>query len=566
MNTFELFKENRYLVRKTYIFNLIAVLPMVLLLVAYAMPILEEVITKDRQQSTEIAVESAYNIFDYYQKQVDAKTLSLEEAQSKAKKTIEALRYQGNEYFWINDLQAKIVMHPIKPELNDKDGSGIKDSNGQAIFPEFVRIAQQSEAGGFHNYTWPKPGSDLPQPKTSFVKLYKPWGWIIGSGVYIDDIQAKIRDYKTKIYWGIAVAMLFVIGVSLLFVLNTLQTIVRPIEEAVEILDEESNTLEKSASFLTDVSNDLASSSSQQSVAVTEVASAVTELTEMTGRTSDSAKNSSKASEQTSALSEQGKDSILSLDSKMNEFVKVNENIQHIIEKNTKQLDDLHKVMDEVKSKTQLINDIVFQTKLLSFNASVEAARAGEHGKGFSVVAEEIGNLAKMSGQSSVEISQIISRSSTLVSEIVRETKETVGRVLEQSQSSLLKSQDEIQRSIETLNHMSHQAKSAMELSQDIQMASQEQAHGTNEIHKAMESLDESNKRNEALTQKTKISALELSDHAKKILQPVSRLRGITKGRKKVETSANQTTDISSKKPTHGSLKKPTHGSLKKAA
>jgi methyl-accepting chemotaxis protein len=299
---------------------------MVLLLVAYAMPILEEVITKDRQQSTEIAVESAYNIFDYYQKQVDAKTLSLEEAQSKAKKTIEALRYQGNEYFWINDLQAKIVMHPIKPELNDKDGSGIKDSNGQAIFPEFVRIAQQSEAGGFHNYTWPKPGSDLPQPKTSFVKLYKPWGWIIGSGVYIDDIQAKIRDYKTKIYWGIAVAMLFVIGVSLLFVLNTLQTIVRPIEEAVEILDEESNTLEKSASFLTDVSNDLASSSSQQSVAVTEVASAVTELTEMTGRTSDSAKNSSKASEQTSALSEQGKDSILSLDSKMNEFVKVNEN------------------------------------------------------------------------------------------------------------------------------------------------------------------------------------------------------------------------------------------------
>lgn len=67
MNTFELFKENRYLVRKTYIFNLIAVLPMVLLLVAYAMPILEEVITKDRQQSTKIAVESAYNIFDYYQ-------------------------------------------------------------------------------------------------------------------------------------------------------------------------------------------------------------------------------------------------------------------------------------------------------------------------------------------------------------------------------------------------------------------------------------------------------------------------------------------------------------------
>lgn len=556
MNTFELFKENRYLVRKTYIFNLIAVLPMVLLLVAYAMPILEEVITKDRQQSTEIAVESAYNIFDYYQKQVDAKTLSLEEAQSKAKKTIEALRYQGNEYFWINDLQAKIVMHPIKPELNDKDGTGIKDSNGQAIFPEFVRIAQQSEAGGFHNYTWPKPGSDLPQPKTSFVKLYKPWGWIIGSGVYIDDIQAKIRDYKTKIYWGIAVAMLFVIGVSLLFVLNTLQTIVRPIEEAVEILDEESNTLEKSASFLTDVSNDLASSSSQQSVAVTEVASAVTELTEMTGRTSDSAKNSSKASEQTSALSEQGKDSILSLDSKMNEFVKVNENIQHIIEKNTKQLDDLHKVMDEVKSKTQLINDIVFQTKLLSFNASVEAARAGEHGKGFSVVAEEIGNLAKMSGQSSVEISQIISRSSTLVSEIVRETKETVGRVLEQSQSSLLKSQDEIQRSIETLNHMSHQAKSAMELSQDIQMASQEQAHGTNEIHKAMESLDESNKRNEALTQKTKVSALELSNHAKKILQQVSRLRGITKGRKKVETSANETTSISARNGTHGSLKK----------
>ena len=120
--------------------------------------------------------------------------LSLEEKQQKAAEMIKSLRYgpENKDYFWINDTQPSMIMHPYKPDLDGKDLSGFKDPNDKKLFVEFVNVCRE-KGEGFVDYHWPKYGADEPQPKISFVKLFKPWNWIIGSGVYMEVAEAKLK-------------------------------------------------------------------------------------------------------------------------------------------------------------------------------------------------------------------------------------------------------------------------------------------------------------------------------------------------------------------------------------
>lgn len=99
------------------------------------------------------------------------------------------MRYDTVEYFWINDMTLRIVMHPIKPELDGKDVGGMKDPNGFALFRGFVEVVK-AQGAGFVADQWPKPGSDVPVDKVSSVKGFEPWGWVIGSAVDVDDLRA----------------------------------------------------------------------------------------------------------------------------------------------------------------------------------------------------------------------------------------------------------------------------------------------------------------------------------------------------------------------------------------
>ncbi len=120
-------------------------------------------------------------------------TLSEDALKFRLKAIVNATRYGKTGYFWINDLDAVIVTHPIKPELNGKDMASYKDKNGKQIFSEFAKVAK-NDSEGFVDYVWSKPGYDTPQPKVSFVKLFKPYGWVIGTGEYVDDVTSKIQE------------------------------------------------------------------------------------------------------------------------------------------------------------------------------------------------------------------------------------------------------------------------------------------------------------------------------------------------------------------------------------
>jgi len=169
--------------------------------------------------------ENAVTVFEAYYKQEQAGTLSQADAQARAIEAISAMRYQGNGYFWINDMHPTMVMHPIKPAMNGSDLTENKDPNGKHLFIEFVKTVQ-TDGKGFVDYYWPKPGAEEPVLKYSHVAGFKPWGWVVGTGVYADDLAAMFREGLIQVAVICGVAALII----LLAAFSIVRSVVRPVE------------------------------------------------------------------------------------------------------------------------------------------------------------------------------------------------------------------------------------------------------------------------------------------------------------------------------------------------
>ncbi|MGY2938838.1 hypothetical protein ACVWZ6_008440 [Bradyrhizobium sp. GM6.1] len=180
----------------------------------------------DRQAKTQHLVDVGYGILAHYQKLESEGKLPREQAQAGAIAEIKSLRYDKVEYFWLNDMTPKMVMHPIKPELDGKDLSGMKDPSGNALFVGFVDVVKKQGAG-FYSYLWPKPGFDQPVGKISYVKGFAPWGWIIGTGIYLDDVDAVFRQNAMTFALVCLVVFVLVLGAS--FVIG--RSVTRPLGE-----------------------------------------------------------------------------------------------------------------------------------------------------------------------------------------------------------------------------------------------------------------------------------------------------------------------------------------------
>ena len=160
--------------------------------------------------------------------------------QADALKTVAQMKY-GKEgaknYFWINDKAPKMIMHPIKPSLNGKDLSNSKDPNGKALFVEMVKVVN-AKGAGYVDYQWPKPGFDKPQNKISYVSYFKQWGWIVGTGVYVDDIEAEIakmesdaRDTVAELIFVFIIVTLVLLGIVLILLYTAInKTVVHPLD------------------------------------------------------------------------------------------------------------------------------------------------------------------------------------------------------------------------------------------------------------------------------------------------------------------------------------------------
>ncbi len=192
--------------KKLWLMNGLAILAL-LLVAVFTIYSERTTLTEDRQRSTRYAVETAWGMVDTLGRAASSGEMSQEQAKSRAISQLKNMRYDGKEYFWVNDMQPRMVMHPTKPELDGKDLAASKDPNGKPLFLDMVQVVK-NEGAGFVNYEWPRPGSDKPVPKISYVKGYQPWGWVIGSGVYVDDINEAVFRHA----WQLALIVLLVGG------------------------------------------------------------------------------------------------------------------------------------------------------------------------------------------------------------------------------------------------------------------------------------------------------------------------------------------------------------------
>lgn len=205
--------------------GVLAVVASALFVGLFSFSMSQKELVRKRQEATQFIVEAALSQVKAVYAEVEKGALTEEEAKARAIALLQALRYEGENYVWVNDLTPRMVMHPIKPELNGQDLSDYKDPKGKRLFVEMVEVCTKQGAG-FVDYLWPKPGFTEPVPKVSYVALFKPWGWIIGTGVYIDDAQAYLRGFTTRV---ITVIIIAVAILSTIFLFQAL-SLARPVE------------------------------------------------------------------------------------------------------------------------------------------------------------------------------------------------------------------------------------------------------------------------------------------------------------------------------------------------
>ncbi|WP_088706592.1 methyl-accepting chemotaxis protein [Noviherbaspirillum denitrificans] len=467
-------------------------------------------ILEERKSSVRQSVETAHGILAHYQQLAAKGVLSQDDAKKQAMNAIKSLRYGGNEYFWINDMQPKMVMHPIKPELDGKDLSENKDPTGKRLFVEFADTVRKSESG-FVFYLWPMPGKDQPVQKVSYVKGFAPWGWVIGSGVYLDTVDAAVLvrvetfSVGTLLLAALLVGICLVIARGLLKQLGgepeyaadvthriaqgdlTVDIVLKPgdsssllhaikgmrdsIASIVSQVRAGTDTIANASSEIAAGNMDLSARTDQQASSLEETASSMEELTSTVKQNADNAMQANGMAQSAAEIALKGG---MVVSQVVDTMSSINESSKKIV--------DIISVID----------GIAFQTNILALNAAVEAARAGEQGRGFAVVAAEVRNLAQRSSTAAKEIKALIGDSVEKVNAGTRYVNEAG----------------------ETMHEIVESVKRVTDIMAEITAASREQSAGIEQVGLAINQMDEATQQNAALVEEAAAAAASLQEQA----------------------------------------------------
>ncbi|NQD92514.1 methyl-accepting chemotaxis protein [Pseudomonas sp. CrR25] len=457
-------------------------------------------------EKTRHVVQSAVGILKHYERLASGGALDRDEAQNQAMEMIRGLRYDGQEYFWINDQTPTMIMHPTNPKLEGQNLSNFKDPDGKALFNEMVRVSRADGAGQV-DYRWPKPGSSAPVAKVSYIELFQPWGWIIGSGVYVDDVEAEFQSQALR---AVAIAL----GISLLMALLVsliARSIVHPLQEAVgamaniasgegdltRTLDsagrdeltalaghfnaftsklrqviqqslDSAGALQLAAHSLGGIAGEAQQHSQQQSQQMELVATAVTQVTY---GVQDVAKNAEQASCEVQVAENQAIQGQQNIDASLRQIGQLSSTIGQAVEV----IQTLAQESTQIGSVLEVIRSIAEQTNLLALNAAIEAARAGEQGRGFAVVADEVRLLAQRTQQSTAEIQGMIER--------LQGNSEAAVKVINESSRASQLTVEQASQAGESLTQIAQSLRNLTGLNASIASATLQQSHVVEDIN-----------------------------------------------------------------------------------
>lgn len=507
-----------------------------------------ESIDNTRQLMVKQQVGTVFTLVQYYYEQ-QQQGLSETEAKAQAMAAIKKLRYRGVEYFWINDSAPNMIMHPINDKLDGQSLKDYKDPSGFHLFNKMVEVAHANAEGGYVPYLWPKASGGAPVPKTSFVRLFEPWDWIIGTGVYVDDVQQEFTEKGSQL---VLVSMLLIIAMVVMnvFVLRSIRVPLARFTSAmnniakgegdltqrlpvagsdeltgiasdfntfigqIQAVVQETQTtvtqlssLSQEVNSICDQTSGLAQDQLQQTdlaaTASNEMSLTIQEVAANAERAAESAKEAEDNAKQGMQVMQSTQQQILALASETQQSSQIIQTLQHETEK--------------IGSVLEVIRGIAEQTNLLALNAAIEAARAGEQGRGFAVVADEVRTLASRSHQSTEEINSMISH--------LQQQASTAVNAMNQNAQNSEQTANTTNQALDAISGISHAVSTISEMNISIASAVEEQSAAANEISSNVVKIADSSNHISTFMGDTSQAATNLQQQISSLVRLVERFK-----------------------------------------
>ena len=505
-----------------------------------------------RKEVIQSVLEGTYSTLAAYQAQVAAGTLTLEQAQKAGAEAIGMVRYGGkdgkSEYVYSFTTEGVGVYHVIKERIGQNMLEKIKDAQGNYTWKDILVAAKKSPGGAFNTTLSPRPGQQGTFPKLGYVMLFEPWSWVIGTGVYIDDIDTEFQSQllSSLVIAGILIALIGGLGFAIArgvlrqvggepadaigfmsrvaagdltgtmpaapkgSMLASMGEMVSAIRAMVAEIGQSSSRLTQGAEQISTASREVATASQHQSDATSSMAAAIEEMTVSVNHISDNAKDTQQNSLSSVSLSEEGFGRVEAATHEIREIATTVSDASSRIRK-------LEERANQISSIAGVIKDIAGQTNLLALNAAIEAARAGEQGRGFAVVADEVRKLAERTSAATIEIEQMIGG-------IQSDTVQVVG-VMDAALPQVAAGVAAAESAADSLRQIKDGAQSTLTSIREVADSTHEQSVASNSIAQKVEEIATMVDETTAAMQSTAQTAADLEAIASELTVLVSRFR-----------------------------------------
>jgi len=491
-------------------------------------------------------VEAARGLVGNYQKlEVDQK-LTREEAQLQAKEALRSLRFANNDYFFIYDFDGRGVMVAGSPKI---EGQVMLDKTDARGFKLWQAIVAAGKAGsGYFDYVFPRAGQTVSKPKRGFVIGIPEWQWIVGTGVYVDDVDSAVSHAALKyglmslLVIGVVAAIAFRVSRSIVrqlggepataidlmsraaagdltvevsstakgSILDSAGQMLLSIRHMVSEIGQRSARMTQGAEHIGTASREVALASQKQTDATQSMAAAIEEMTVSINHISDGARDTQDSSLASVGLSEDG---VIRVEKATHEI----KQIALTVGDASGRIRKLEERANQISSIAGVIKDIAGQTNLLALNAAIEAARAGEQGRGFAVVADEVRKLAERTSTATVEIEQMIAG-------IQSDTVQVVG-VMDAALPQVQAGVSAAESAAESLRQIKSGAQASLQRIRDVADSTREQSEASTSIAQRVEQIAQMVEETSAAMQSTADTASDMEAMAAELNALVSRFR-----------------------------------------